>query len=512
VIHAITGTWTLNQPINGWARVLVYIPDNGAMDPQAMYTVTGSDTTSPNRTIAEGNYLDGNRHPAGGYWASLGSFHFTGVPSVSLDNLAHLPLNSGWGDGDRDVAWDAVAFQPLPGPPAHQVAAIGDSYISGEGVTGAPQNGAYEYYRSSDHDGSSNFGDNPEFQDACHRAPGAWPGLATLSGSTEPIISRMAVFDPALDYHMSACSGATTGNMLRGDSGQFQEGAQLDQGYLDQHTTLVMFSIGGNDARFTPVIQQCIIVIGPCAQSILPGDSAPLALSQPALITGTVEPAIEHVLTEVHSLAPNAKILLMGYPDIFENDAACMPLLSGDGNWLDSMADKLDDADSTAAAHARAAGIDVTFSDPRAAFKGQGVCGSPENIHELVLSLTRGDSPSFYVIPPSRAWHRSSHSTPPSAERGSTPASRPPRSNRWANDTGKPGFPHQIHITEGKKFNAPEEDHRRARRDEFSRDSGSSGHRDRFRVGEYARHKHNGSRIHFGRAARRPQLAHLFDL
>ena len=404
-IHAITGTWTLNQPLNGWARVLVYIPDHGAMDPQAMYTVNGSDTTSPNRTIVEGNYLDDNRHPAGGYWASLGSFHFTGTPSVSLDNLAHLPLNAGWGDGDRDVVWDAVAFQPLPGPPAHQVVAIGDSYTSGEGVTSAPQNGAYEYYRSSDHDGTTVSADNPEWRDACHRAPGAWPGLATLSDGTEPIISRMAVFDPTLDYHMSACSGATTGSMLRGDVGQYQEGAQLDQGYLDQHTTLVMFSVGGNDARFTPVLEQCLYGDLPgvlCKDSTISGDSAPLSTAEPDLINNTVEPAVEHFLSEVHALAPNARILLMGYPRLFD-PGLCIPLLlPGDKDWLDSMGDTLDNALSTAAAHARAGTvgtgpIDVTFSDPRAAFTGQAVCGNPQNIHDFVFSLTRGDAPPFIL-------------------------------------------------------------------------------------------------------------------
>ena len=287
-IHAITGTWTLTTPLHGWAKVVVYVPDHAAMDPQAMYTVNGSDTTSPNRTLVEGNYLDDNRKPAGGSWESLGSFNFTGTPSVTLDNLAHLQLNAGWGDGDRAVDWDAIAFLPEPGPPAHQVVALGDSYASGEGAVDTPVNGAYEYYRSSDHDGSTNFGDNPEFRDACHRAFQAWPGEATLSDSTVPIIGRANDFDPTLDYHMSSCSGGTTGSMLRGDAGQYQEGAQLDQGYLDQHTTLVMFSIGGNDARFTPIIKACMLrlLAVPCPALVLDGDSAPLATASRPCLTG----------------------------------------------------------------------------------------------------------------------------------------------------------------------------------------------------------------------------------
>ncbi|MEU4353702.1 hypothetical protein [Streptomyces virginiae] len=34
--------------------------------------------------------------------------------------------------------------------------------------------------------------------------------------------------------------------------------AQINAGYLDQNTTLVTLSVGGNDARFADVIGKCI--------------------------------------------------------------------------------------------------------------------------------------------------------------------------------------------------------------------------------------------------------------
>jgi len=37
--HLVTGTWTLDRQLNGWARVLVYVPDHRARTPQAFYTV-----------------------------------------------------------------------------------------------------------------------------------------------------------------------------------------------------------------------------------------------------------------------------------------------------------------------------------------------------------------------------------------------------------------------------------------------------------------------------------------
>ena len=98
----------------------------------------------------------------------------------------------------------------------------------------------------------------------------------------------------------------------------------------------------------------------------------------------------------------------MGYPDIFDSNASCMPpllsagpqMLAGQGDWLNSIGDSLDTAISTAATNAKSSGIDVTFSDPRVAFSGKGVCGSPEDIHELVVALTRGDNPALDLFSP----------------------------------------------------------------------------------------------------------------
>ncbi|MEV8529415.1 hypothetical protein AB0451_35645 [Streptomyces sp. NPDC052000] len=48
-----------------------------------------------------------------GSWFNLGAFHFTGTPKVSLSNVTQD------GTADEDVAWGAVAFQPLSGKPAN---------------------------------------------------------------------------------------------------------------------------------------------------------------------------------------------------------------------------------------------------------------------------------------------------------------------------------------------------------------------------------------------------------
>jgi hypothetical protein len=424
-IHSATGTWTLDQPINGWARVLVYVPDHAAMDPQAAYVIHGSDSTSDMRTLAEGNYLDDNRSPAAGHWESLGAFNFSGVPSVSLSNMAELGLDNVWVDDDRPVDWDAIAFQPLPAKPANQIVALGDSYSSGEGASNDPVNGAWDFYRSSDHDGQTKNGDNAEYQDSCHRSPYSWSRDAHLPDNPGTSIgSRQDSLDPTLDYHMSACSGAVASNMLPTlppegmpnppkQQGQFNEGSQIDQGYLDQNTTLVTLSIGGNDARFTQVITDCITEVPHwnCANDTLSGDTQPMSVAEPNLINNTVEPGIENVLAAVHMAAPNAKILLMGYPELLgqsnQPGVACVPGITSDsGGWLDQMAGLMDTAMGKAATDvAKADNAQVTFADPRNAFAGKGVCGPNAEIHGIMTAVTRGETPPTLDLGTQQSFH-----------------------------------------------------------------------------------------------------------
>jgi hypothetical protein len=420
--HSVTGTWTLDQQINGWARVLVYVPDHAAMDPQAVYEIHNSDSSSPNRSLDEGNYLDDNRNPAAGHWESLGAFNFKGTPSVSLNNLAPLGLNPGWVDDDRAVDWDAVAFQPLPTKPTNQVVALGDSYSSGEGASNAPVNGAWDYYRSSDHDGQTKNGDNAEFQDSCHRSPYAWSRVAYLPDvPTSSIGSRMNTLDPTLDYHMAACSGAVSQNMLPSSVpsgplglGQYSEGSQLDQGYLDQNTTLVTLSIGGNDARFTKVIKDCITETSypDCSNDTLAGDTQPLSVSEPNVINNTVEPAIETILVDIHRQAPNARILLMGYPEIFDqagntaNKMCSLGITQASAYWLDQMADTLDVAVGVAAINVnRNDNANVTYADPRSSFAGKGVCDTNPAINNIMSAVTRGESPTPLNLGTQQSFH-----------------------------------------------------------------------------------------------------------
>ncbi|NDU72089.1 hypothetical protein GWI34_05540 [Actinomadura sp. DSM 109109] len=96
----VTGTWQLNTQLSKpVGRVFVHIPDHGAQVPAATYEVL---TARGTRTVTIPQATNGTNH-----WVELGSFGFQGVkPAVRLTNKL------AGGNGEKDVAYDAVAFAP----------------------------------------------------------------------------------------------------------------------------------------------------------------------------------------------------------------------------------------------------------------------------------------------------------------------------------------------------------------------------------------------------------------
>lgn len=394
---AVSGKWTLNSSQRGWMRVYTHIPDHGAHTRQARYVVGGTDSTSPKRVQPQ--RIGKNS------WVDLGVFRFTGTPTVTLE------ADTDDGVGEEDIAWDSVAFQPLPGKPKDFVVAMGDSYSSGEGAS----EGNRDYYPET------NFRDkqNSSARDACHRSTQAWSRQATIPGRGASNGSRADQRDPSLDYHLIACSGARTYNVLPSGVVQNNGGElpQLDKGYLDQNTSLVTISIGGNDARFAAVIQKCLIKMGSTScegDTFGEGDTdgrvegrdrkfvgQPLKDAVPGIINEVVRADIAKTLKEIHAKAPNAKIVLMGYPPLISKKGECLRLefgvsfgLSEDSSaWLNTVADTLSGAMQGAVDDVKKDGVQAWFSNPKENFSGKAVCGDPETVHGVVKTLVDSDEP-----------------------------------------------------------------------------------------------------------------------
>ncbi|MFE2302579.1 SGNH/GDSL hydrolase family protein [Streptomyces sp. NPDC059445] len=119
-----------------------------------------------------------------------------------------------------------------------------------------------------------------------------------------------------------SCSGAKTDEMWKA---QGTNGPQLDA--VKRDTDLVTVQIGGNDMGFGPIIATCAglsskdLAGNPCQQyyGAAGYDQLTLNILQTA-------PKVARVLREVHSRAPHARVVVVGYPDLLPDDGSgCYP-------------------------------------------------------------------------------------------------------------------------------------------------------------------------------------------
>ncbi len=122
-----------------------------------------------------------------------------------------------------------------------------------------------------------------------------------------------------------SCSGATIANVLstaQTVTGGGSVPAQLDA--VTPDTALVSLVIGGNDAGFSTVLPTCAaasangpLLLDPTAASC----AAKYGSQLTAAIQGAVAPALDALLAAIHQKAPNATVVLLGYPSLSPTDA-----------------------------------------------------------------------------------------------------------------------------------------------------------------------------------------------
>ncbi|MET9684427.1 SGNH/GDSL hydrolase family protein [Streptomyces coeruleorubidus] len=207
--------------------------------------------------------------------------------------------------------------------PTGGYAALGDSYSSGVGA------GSY----------ISSSGD-------CKRSTKAYPYLWAAAHSP-------STFD------FTACSGARTGDVLSGQLGP-----------LSSATGLVSLSVGGNDAGFADVMTTCV------TQS----DSACISRinTARAYVDSTLPGKLDSVYSAIRSKAPNAHVVVLGYPRFYKLGTTCLGLSEAKRKAINDASDHL----NTAIAK-RAANHGFTFGDVRQAFTGHEICSGDSWLHSV---------------------------------------------------------------------------------------------------------------------------------
>ncbi|MDI5970630.1 SGNH/GDSL hydrolase family protein [Streptomyces sp. SL13] len=155
------------------------------------------------------------------------------------------------------------------------------------------------------------------------------------------------------------CTGARTTDLARG---QFPA-LRLD-------TTLVTLTIGANDFGFADIAVKC------SALGLFDAAGAPCRHLYGSRLAGRIAataPKVSAALRTVHRLAPNARVLLVGYLNLIPDDhRGCRPrelFAAGDLPWLDAAENSLD---ATLARTARSAG--AAFVDQRRISAAHDIC------------------------------------------------------------------------------------------------------------------------------------------
>jgi hypothetical protein len=119
----------------------------------------------------------------------------------------------------------------------------------------------------------------------------------------------------------------------------------------------VALTIGGNDAEFADTLASCASPLENC-----PSD----ATVQQNISDATDK--IPQLLADIYDKAPNAKIILLGYPQLFDTGGlTCVSVISGSARGaLNAWADDLSDKERAAVETAKATNknIPVTFYSP----------------------------------------------------------------------------------------------------------------------------------------------------
>src|SRR5580658_1423674 len=153
-------------------------------------------------------------------------------------------------------------------------------------------------------------------------------------------------------FSNETCSGATTSDVIN---------SQL--GALSASTTLVTITIGGNDVGFESVMTTCVLD----SQS-----SCLLALSQAEQQAQASLPgALDTVLSDISRLAPNADVVVLGYPQFYDlsMSPSCFGLSTTDRTAINQGISLLDSLISAAADQ-----YGDTFVDVNPYFSGHQIC------------------------------------------------------------------------------------------------------------------------------------------
>jgi lysophospholipase L1-like esterase len=240
----------------------------------------------------------------------------------------------------------AVSLAAVPAQAAEKTKyiALGDSYAAGQGA-------------------------GPYKNDTCYRSENSYSELAADSKAIKLVTN-------------AACSGKTTQEVVA---------TQLRQ--LNKSTDLVTITAGGNNLGFGDIVTTCGTAIFDSAFAAACADAS--ATAKAKLVSGQLAGDVASMIQSVQAAAPNARIVVTGYPYLFD------PIPAGRTDRMSQfiyratdLADGLNGSIAVAAAATDPTALRVKYVDVRTAFAGHGIISNDPWINGAVPDSPDGFHPN----------------------------------------------------------------------------------------------------------------------
>lgn len=206
----------------------------------------------------------------------------------------------------------------------------------------------------------------------------ARPSGCLRSTKAYPVLVAHALKAPLVDV---ACTNAGAKNMTQAQQTYLGGSNPAQFTALAADDRLVLLTIGGDDIGFLNVLKECMALSftrpwgSPCQGHYTAGGTDQLAASVTA-----EAPKLAQMLDGIAARAPRARIVVVGYPDMFPQSGGCwpgVPIANGDVSYLRGIEDK---ANAMLAGAARTAG--ATFVNTYAPTTGHDFC-KPERVRDV---------------------------------------------------------------------------------------------------------------------------------
>jgi lysophospholipase L1-like esterase len=221
-----------------------------------------------------------------------------------------------------------VGLLPLTAAASQSASAAQDH--QGPNDSAIPQAAPYKYVALGD-SFSSGEGSEPYFQPSnqCHRSTTGYATAVELPGMIGSSIYQMKLAgQPGIEWGFQACSGATTtavlSSGLHGDPiAQLELDRSKDTGNdydlpVDAATSLVTMTIGGNDIGFSSFMNFCAFSKN-CTTEKYEGLTFAQRMQK---LRAELSPKLDKIYSTIKTRAPGAKVLVLGYPQLFPATAA----------------------------------------------------------------------------------------------------------------------------------------------------------------------------------------------